>query len=121
MVLGEVCVRSLRAVELVGGIIGARGRRVGCWVCYLGSLALRTSVQGVRGIDKEGRGCGEEDVAVERKNSWSVLLFCMLCFVVVQKCIPVVGIESEGSHRWGGDSSKQRGCQLDDFVRSLLL
>lgn len=54
LVLGEVCVGALSAVELVGGIVGARGRCVRCWVRYLGRSALPTSVDRVCGVDEEG-------------------------------------------------------------------
>jgi hypothetical protein len=47
-------VGALSAVELVGGIVGARGRCVRCWVRYLGRSALPTSVDRVCGVDEEG-------------------------------------------------------------------
>lgn len=65
MVLGEVGVGALRAVEAVGFGVGARGGRVRRWVGDLGGFAVRARVDAVEEVEDEGRGCGEDYVAME--------------------------------------------------------
>ena len=56
--------RALRAVEHEGVGVGARGGRVRCGVGNLRGLAVAACVYGVDGVQDEGRGGGEEDVAL---------------------------------------------------------
>lgn len=65
LVLGEIGVGTLRAVELVGGVVGAAGGRVGCWVVDFGGFAEFASVDAVVGVQEEGAGCCEDYVAGE--------------------------------------------------------
>lgn len=54
---------ALRAVEFVGFGVGSRGGCVGCWVVDFGGFAVFARVDAVYGVEEEGGGCGEEDVA----------------------------------------------------------
>jgi hypothetical protein len=64
VVLGEVGVSALRAVELERLGVGALWWRVGRWVRYLGGLAHAAGIEGVKDVDDEGGGRGEDDIAV---------------------------------------------------------
>ena len=75
LVLGEVGVRALRAVELVRRGVGARAGCVGCWVTNLGEFALGTGVQAVDRVDEEGGGGGEEDVAERAVCMLAIVLY----------------------------------------------
>jgi len=71
--LAKVGVGSLRAVELVGREIGARGRCVACWVGNFGSLAVAACVHAVPVVEEEGGGCGQDDVALVGQVSFGAL------------------------------------------------
>lgn len=63
LVLDEIGVRALGAVEPVGFLVGPRLWRIRSWVLNLGSFAIFAYVRYVYEVHDEGRGRCEEDIA----------------------------------------------------------